>query len=175
MVATILPWWCSAVKQFSSVSCFAWGRSPFDLALIFEDFSTLEMKKFPYLTIGPFGNPIVLSHCHREYLRKDFRCFFQIFTMAVIWRLLTWFPVGGQVVPSGKVVFSQAKVPVRDPMASTKPMLNILTVYLTLHKARLTVTVLNTSLFCHSYLFFIFWDKVNAFSAQKSSHKKYFN
>ena len=51
---------------------------------------------------------------------------------------LTCSPDGGQVVPSGKVVFSQAKVPVRDPMASTEPMLNILTVYLTLHKARLT-------------------------------------
>ena len=25
MVATILPWWCSAVKQFSSVSCFCVG------------------------------------------------------------------------------------------------------------------------------------------------------
>ena len=64
-------------------------------------------------------------------------------------------PDGGQVVPSGKVVFSQAKVPVRDPMASTNPMLNILTVYLTLHKARLTVTVLNNSLLFHSYLLFL--------------------
>jgi hypothetical protein len=58
--------------------------------------------------------------------------------------VLTCSPDDGHVVPSGKVVFSQAKVPVRDPMASTKPMLNILTVYLTLHKARLTVTVLIT-------------------------------
>ena len=31
---------------------------PFALVLIFEDFSTLEMKKFPYLKTGPFGNPI---------------------------------------------------------------------------------------------------------------------
>jgi hypothetical protein len=29
-----------------------------DLGLIFEDFSTLRMKKFPYLKTGPFGNPI---------------------------------------------------------------------------------------------------------------------
>ena len=28
------------------------------LGLIFEDFSTLGMKKFPYLKPGPFGNPI---------------------------------------------------------------------------------------------------------------------
>ena len=48
----------------------------------------------------------------------------------------TWFPVDGHFVPSGRVVFSQAKVPVRDPMASTNTRLNILTVYLTLHKAR---------------------------------------
>ena len=53
------------------------------------------------------------------------------------------------------MVFSQAKVPVMDPMASTKPMLNILTVYLTLHKARLIVTVLNNSVLCHSYLLFL--------------------
>ena len=26
--------------------------------LLFEDFSTLGMKKFPYLKTGPFGNPI---------------------------------------------------------------------------------------------------------------------
>ena len=30
------------------------------LGLIFEDFLTLGMKKFPYLTTGPFGNPIFL-------------------------------------------------------------------------------------------------------------------
>jgi hypothetical protein len=29
------------------------------LGLIFEDFSTLGMKKFPYLKTGPFGNPIL--------------------------------------------------------------------------------------------------------------------
>ena len=28
------------------------------IGLIFEDFSTLGMKKFPYLKTGPFGNSI---------------------------------------------------------------------------------------------------------------------
>ena len=30
----------------------------FARGLIFEGFSTLGMKKFPYLKTGPFGNPI---------------------------------------------------------------------------------------------------------------------
>ena len=30
----------------------------FSQGLIFEDFPTLGMKKFPYLKTGPFGNPI---------------------------------------------------------------------------------------------------------------------
>jgi hypothetical protein len=35
------------------------GRTRFfALGLIFVDFSTLGMKKFPYLKTGPFGNPI---------------------------------------------------------------------------------------------------------------------
>ena len=31
---------------------------PTALGLFFEEFSTLGMKKFPYLKTGPFGNPI---------------------------------------------------------------------------------------------------------------------
>ena len=34
------------------------SRGPTALGLIFEDFSTLGMKKFPYLKNGPFGNCI---------------------------------------------------------------------------------------------------------------------
>jgi hypothetical protein len=30
------------------------------IGLIFEDYLTLGMKKFPYLKTGPFGNPIFL-------------------------------------------------------------------------------------------------------------------
>ena len=35
------------------------SRGPTALGLIFEDFSTLGMKKFPYLKTGPIGNPIL--------------------------------------------------------------------------------------------------------------------
>jgi hypothetical protein len=34
------------------------SRGPTALGLFFEEFSTLGMKKFPYLKTGPFGNPI---------------------------------------------------------------------------------------------------------------------
>jgi hypothetical protein len=34
------------------------SRGPTALGLIFEDFSTLGIKKFPYLKNGPFGNCI---------------------------------------------------------------------------------------------------------------------
>jgi hypothetical protein len=37
------------------------SRGPKALVLIFEDFSTLGMKKFPYLKTGPFRNPIFLT------------------------------------------------------------------------------------------------------------------
>ena len=36
----------------------ALGKKILPLGLICEDFSTLGMKKFPYLKTGPFGNPI---------------------------------------------------------------------------------------------------------------------
>ena len=39
----------------------------FSQGLIFEDFSTLGMKKFPYLKTGPFGNPIFV-HTYLTYL-----------------------------------------------------------------------------------------------------------
>ena len=51
----ISPW----EKNFASRGPTALGRTRFfALGLIFEDFSTLGMKKFPYLKTGPFGNPI---------------------------------------------------------------------------------------------------------------------
>jgi hypothetical protein len=34
----------------------------FSQGLIFEDFSALGIKKFPYLKNGPFGNPIFLTN-----------------------------------------------------------------------------------------------------------------
>ena len=36
-----------------------WEPKLFARGLIFEVFSTLGMKKFPYLKLGPFGNPIL--------------------------------------------------------------------------------------------------------------------
>ena len=46
-------------KNLASRGPTALGRAIFFArGLIFEGFSTLGMKKFPYLTIGPFGNPI---------------------------------------------------------------------------------------------------------------------
>ena len=51
----ISPW----EKNLASRGPTALGRTRFfALGLIFEDFSTLGMKKFPYLKNGPFGNPI---------------------------------------------------------------------------------------------------------------------
>jgi len=51
----ISPW----EKNLASRGPTALGRTRFfALVLIFEDFSTLGMKKFPYLKTGPFGNPI---------------------------------------------------------------------------------------------------------------------
>ena len=49
------PW----EKNLASRGPTALGRARFFArGLIFEDFSTLGMKKFPYLKTGPFGNPI---------------------------------------------------------------------------------------------------------------------
>ena len=46
-------------KNLVSRGLTALGRTRFfALGLIFEDFSTLGMNKFPYLKTGPFGNPI---------------------------------------------------------------------------------------------------------------------
>ena len=51
----ISPW----EKNLASRGPTALGRTIFfALGLIFEDFSTLGMKKFPYLKNGPFGNCI---------------------------------------------------------------------------------------------------------------------
>ena len=51
----ISPW----EKNLASRGPTALGRARFfTRGLIFEGFSTLGMKKFPYLTIGPFGNSI---------------------------------------------------------------------------------------------------------------------
>ena len=51
----ISPW----EKNLASRGPTALGRTRFFArGLIFEDFSTLGMKKFPYLKTGPFGNPI---------------------------------------------------------------------------------------------------------------------
>ena len=55
----ISPW----EKNLASRGPTALGRTRFfALGLIFEDFSTLGMKKFPYLKTGPFGNPIFFTH-----------------------------------------------------------------------------------------------------------------
>ena len=49
------------LKNLASRGPTALGRTKFfALGLIFEAFSTLGMKKFPYLKTGPFGNPIFL-------------------------------------------------------------------------------------------------------------------
>ena len=49
-------------KNLASCGPTALGRTRFfALGLIYEDFSTLGMKKFPYLKTGPFGNCIFLS------------------------------------------------------------------------------------------------------------------
>ena len=46
-------------KNLASRGPTALGRTRFFArGLMFEDFSTLGMKKFPYLKTGPFGNPI---------------------------------------------------------------------------------------------------------------------
>ena len=51
----ISPW----EKNLASRGPTALGRTRFfALELMFEDFSTLGMKRFPYLKTGPFGNPI---------------------------------------------------------------------------------------------------------------------
>ena len=53
----ISPW----EKNLASRGPTALGKTRFfALGLICEDFSTLGMKKFPYLITGPFGNPIFL-------------------------------------------------------------------------------------------------------------------
>ena len=54
----ISPW----EKNIAFPGPTALGRTKFfTLGLILEDFSTLGMKKFPYLKTGPFGNPIFLT------------------------------------------------------------------------------------------------------------------
>ena len=51
----------------------ALGRTRFfALGLIFEDFSTLGMKKFPYLKTGPFGNPIFFNEKKFRKIRMIF-------------------------------------------------------------------------------------------------------
>jgi hypothetical protein len=54
----ISPW----EKNLASRGPTALGRAIFfALGLIFEGFSTLGIKKFPYLKNDPFGNPILPS------------------------------------------------------------------------------------------------------------------
>ena len=60
----ISPW----EKNLASRGPTALGRTKFFArGLIFEDFSTLGMKKFPYLKTGPFGNPIFSQTCGLAY------------------------------------------------------------------------------------------------------------
>ena len=64
--------WCYKLalgeKNLASRGPTAHGRTRFfALWLIFENFSTLGMKKFPYLKTDPFGNPrfnIQTTLCH---------------------------------------------------------------------------------------------------------------
>ena len=91
-------------------------------------------------------------------------------------------PDDGHFLPSGKVLpFSQAKATVRDPMARNKLTLNILMIYLTLHNARLTVTVLNSWFLCPFYLLFLSFLRLikcilsSDESDQWSSHRNQFN
>ena len=61
----ISPW----EKNLASRGPTALGRTRFfALGLICEDFSTLGMKKFPYLKTGPFGNPIFLT---QQFLKNS--------------------------------------------------------------------------------------------------------
>ena len=68
----ISPW----EKNLASRGPTALGRTRFfALGLIFEDFSTLGMKKFPYLKTGPFGNPIFLQFFKEDpayFIRRFF-------------------------------------------------------------------------------------------------------
>ena len=62
----ISPW----EKNLASRGPTALGRTRFfALGLIFEDFSTLGMKKFPYLKNGPFGN-CIFHMTHVEIIFK---------------------------------------------------------------------------------------------------------
>ena len=59
----ISPW----DEKLTSRGPTALGRTRFfALGLIFEDFSTLGMKKFPYLKTGPFGNPIFSDSIYQD-------------------------------------------------------------------------------------------------------------
>ena len=64
----------------------ALGRTRFfALGLIFEDFSTRGMKKFPYLKTGPFGNPIFIQSYWGYFL--EFRIEIKIESNTVIFRI----------------------------------------------------------------------------------------
>ena len=63
----ISPW----EKNLASRGPTALGRTKFfALGLLFEAFSTLGMKKFPYLKTGPFGNPIFLYELTKQKIRE---------------------------------------------------------------------------------------------------------
>ena len=65
-------------KNLASRRPTALGRIRFfALVLIFEDFSTLGMKKFPYLKTGPFGNPIFLYELEVRRPLTNFHTFFK--------------------------------------------------------------------------------------------------
>jgi len=78
----ISPW----EKNLASRGPTALGRTRFfALGLICEDFSTLGMKKFPYLKIGPFGNPIFTYGKYLK-LRPFFSGFLVHLCMGVRWK-----------------------------------------------------------------------------------------
>ena len=65
----ISPW----EKNLASRGASALGRTRFfALGLIFENISTLGMKKFPYLKTGPFGNPKFLNEKKNQKDSNDF-------------------------------------------------------------------------------------------------------
>ena len=86
-VEKISPW----EKNLASRGPMALGRTRFfALGLIFEDFSTLGMKKFPYLKTGPFGNPIFFLPAYSliMWFIRSPKIFFKI----AIWKYDSWFP-----------------------------------------------------------------------------------
>ena len=61
---------------------FRMGRG-FHVCWFFEVFSILWMKKFPYLKLGPFGNPIILTHTEINISKLDAN--FNIWQIQTTW------------------------------------------------------------------------------------------